>query len=55
MRMFFLLVKPNAGLCEVTAMEHQQVGSLIFEELKNKLERHEGIAIFAQNRAKFEG
>jgi hypothetical protein len=36
-------------------MEFEALANTIFEELKPKLENNDGLAIFAKNRAKFEG
>src|SRR3972149_5464629 len=36
-------------------MRFEELGKLIFDELKPKLENHQGLSIFAKERAKFEG
>jgi hypothetical protein len=36
-------------------MEFEELSKLIFNELKPKLENHQGLSIFAKERAKFEG
>jgi len=36
-------------------MRFEELSKLIFEELKPKLENHQGLSIFARERAKFEG
>jgi hypothetical protein len=35
-------------------MEYQELTRIIFEEIKPKLENHEGLSVFARERAKFE-
>jgi hypothetical protein len=36
-------------------MDFEKLGNLLFNELKPKLESHQGLSIFAKERAKFEG
>lgn len=36
-------------------MDYEKLGQLIFTEMKPKLESHQGLLIFARERAKFEG
>ena len=36
-------------------MQFNELSNLIFQELKLKLEKHNGLAVFAKERSKFEG
>ncbi len=51
-RKFFLI---GFNITKMMAITFEQLQQVVFTEIKEKLENHEGLTIFANERAKFEG